>query len=95
MSVFVANRFELWEFTVETDQLGGSGSLNFEPVAQPGIPFRLWVQGPGNIYEQLTLPDAVSFAITESVVSFFFILEVDDQVSTQLKSWGGIKSLFQ
>lgn len=88
-------RVEIWDLTLETDLVGGTGSILIEAVNHPAVPYKLWVQGPGGLFQDVVPPCTVSFPVNAPVISFYWILEVDDLVDIQPETWGGVKSLFR
>ncbi|MBU8922549.1 MAG: hypothetical protein KOO63_12095 [Bacteroidales bacterium] len=95
LSEYQDKRLEIWNMTVESNQTGGEGLISIESNSTQNIPFKLQVQGPGGLFEVVNPPCTVTFPVSAPVISFYWILEVDDQVHVRTETWGGVKSLFR
>lgn len=89
------NRVELWQLVIESPAVGGSCRLDVRLREPIGIPYELYLFGPGTYYIPLQAPASVTIPILASSMVHFLELRLDESVTAAPFTWGGVKSLFR
>lgn len=89
------DRVELWQFTIESPAADGDCRIDVRARDPIGIPYDLYLFGPGTYYTRLQAPASVTFPIIAPVMTQFFELRLDESVAVSTSTWGGVKSLFR
>ncbi len=89
------DRIEYFPFHLVSSHVGELASISIATGAFNGLPYKLWVQGPDGLNEEVEVPGTVNFTITSTHMNFFWELRLDDQIATADKTWDEIKSLYR
>lgn len=89
------DRVELWQLAVESSAMGADCRLDVRARDPIGIPYDLYVFGPGTYYQPLQVPASFTFRINAPWMVHFLELRLDESVTNDRTSWGSVKSLFR
>lgn len=95
VSNLTMDRIEYFPFHLVSSHIGEMGSISVATGSFNSMPYKMWIQGPGGLYEEIIVPGTVNFTITSTHMSFFWELRLDDQVANSGETLGGIKTLYR
>ena len=63
------DRIEYFPFHLVSSHVGEMGSISVATGAFNGLPYKMWVQGPDGLNEEVTVPSTVNFTITSTTAA--------------------------
>ncbi len=95
VSNLTLDRIEYFPFILDSSHIGEVASISIATGAFNALPYKMWIMGPGGLYEEVEVPSSIQFTITSTQMIFYWELRLDDQIATAEKTWAGIKSLYR
>lgn len=94
VSNLTLDRLEFFPMHLSTTRLGEQGYISISPGTFLGLPYEMWLIGPG-FHEEIEVPGTVTFTITSTQMVFTWELHLDDDIAVENDTWDGIKSLYR